>query len=124
MIDEICARRLPEHLTSDVREHRRGQRAAEAEHAEQIRGARERLEAILADEQPLTSEQIEHARDDVAVVHGRYSTDGFRLVRELEAHSQADSMDSAPADADAVAANESSDNKPVDSGEQPAAVAA
>lgn len=111
LIDEICAQRLPEHLTSQVRQQRREQRETEAEHAEQVRGARERLEAIVAEEQRLTGEQVEQAREDVELVYGRYSTDGFRLMRELEDRTEADT---APADADAAAA----------SGEQPAAVAA
>jgi len=90
LIDEICGQRLPEHLTAPVREQRREQAQAEAEHAASVAEARERLEAVIANEEPLTAEQVEQSRTDVEMVHGRYSTDGFRLIRELEGRTAAD----------------------------------
>jgi len=84
LIDEICAQRLPEHLTQNVREQRREQRAAEVEHAEQVTAASERLAQVVGCDQPLDKEQLAQARADVEIVHGRYSSDGYRLLRELD----------------------------------------
>jgi ParB/RepB/Spo0J family partition protein len=90
LIDEICEQRLPEHLTAEVREYRREQRQADAEHAAEVAAAQGRLDAALTGEQPLTGEELARVREDVELIHGRYSTDGFRLIRELEARAQPD----------------------------------
>ncbi len=121
VIDEICAQRLPEHLTQAVREQRREQAKVEIAHAEQVAEARGRLDVLLASDEPIDAGQLEQAREDVEFVHGRYSTDGFRLKRELDARAEAAATGSAPAKADA---NEPGDEQSVDSGELPAAVAA
>jgi ParB/RepB/Spo0J family partition protein len=100
VIDELCAQRLPEHLTQTVREQRREQREIEAEHAEQVSAASERLTQILGGDGPLADEQLAQARADVELVHGRYSTDGYRLLRELDARGATTAAEPTEADAD------------------------
>lgn len=100
LIDDLCEQRLPEHLTAEVREARREQRQAAAEHAALIAAARERLDAALADPGSLDDEQREQALADVDTVHGRYSVDGHRLRKQFEAPTE----DAAPdTDADVAA---------------------
>ena len=88
LIDEICAQRLPEHLTREVREQHEEDRASEQQHAAQRAEARDRVRVLLEQVEPLSEEQVERAREDVELVHGRYSTDGFRVIRELETRTQ------------------------------------
>ncbi|MGD9735965.1 MAG: ParB/RepB/Spo0J family partition protein [Solirubrobacterales bacterium] len=103
LIDELCAQRLPEHLTTQVREARLEQREALAAHEAELAAARERLDAALADPAALSDEQREQALDDVDTVHGRYSLDGHRLRKQLQpADEDADSASDADADAEAA----------------------
>ncbi|HEX4108127.1 MAG TPA: ParB/RepB/Spo0J family partition protein [Solirubrobacteraceae bacterium] len=83
LIDELCAQRLPEHLTAPVREARREQREALATHEAELAAARERLDSALADPDALSDEQREQALADVDTVYGRYSLDGHRLRKQL-----------------------------------------
>ena len=100
LIDDLCAQRLPEHLTQAVRDERREQREIEAEHARHIAAASERLTQALTDDGPLDKERLARARADVETVHGRYSTDGHRLLREL--NDRAASSDANEPDAQAA----------------------
>jgi hypothetical protein len=84
LIDELCAQRLPEHLTAPVRDARREQREALAAHETDLAAARERLDTALADPAALSDEQREQALADVDTVHGRYSLDGHRLRKQLQ----------------------------------------
>lgn len=84
LIDELCAQRLPDHLTATVREARAEQRRALAEHDAELAAARERLEAALADPSALSDDQREQALADVDTVHGRYSIDGHALRKQLQ----------------------------------------
>lgn len=94
LIDELCAQRLPEHLTAAVREARREQREARAAHEAELAAARERLDAALADVEALSDDQREQALADVDTVHGRYSLDGHRLRNQLENPSTSPEADS------------------------------
>jgi len=85
LIDEICAQRLPEHLTATVREQRAEQREALAEHQREQQAARERLASALDHAAELTERELEQALVDVDTVHGRYSVDGHRLRKQLDA---------------------------------------
>lgn len=99
LIDELCAQRLPEHLTASVRDARREHREARAAHDAEMAAARERLDTALADPNALSDAQREQALADIEIVHGRYSLDGHRLRRQLQP-----TVDGAQADADADAA--------------------
>lgn len=99
LIDDICAQRLPEHLTADVREQRAEQREARAEHDRAVAAARERLTDALERASELTDAEREQARQDIDVVHGRYSVDGHKLRKQLDAATAPAEAD----DADAVA---------------------
>lgn len=100
LIDELCAQRLPEHLTAPVRDARREQREALAAHEAALTAARERLDAAQVDPDGLSDEQREQALADVDTVHGRYSLDGHRLRKQLQP--AAEDTESA-SDVDAVA---------------------
>jgi ParB/RepB/Spo0J family partition protein len=102
LIDELCAQRLPEHLTADVREARREQREARAAHKAELATARERLDTALANPTALSDEQREQALADLNTVHGRYSLDAHRLRKQLEAPAE-DSEPDAAAEADSDA---------------------
>lgn len=83
LIDEICAERLPEHLTADVRAERVHQREVLAEHAREVTAARERLDGALARADELSEEERLQADADIDLVHGRYSIDGHKLRKQL-----------------------------------------
>ena len=84
LIDEICAQRLPEHLTAEVRAERSRQCEVLAEHARELAAARVRLEDALARVVELTAEERRQAEADIELVHGRYSIDGHRLRKQLQ----------------------------------------
>ena len=84
LIDEICAQRLPEHLTADVRAQRAHQREVLAEHAREVAAARERIDAAIERAAELSNEEREQAEADIELVHGRYSIDGHRLRKQLQ----------------------------------------
>jgi ParB/RepB/Spo0J family partition protein len=90
LIDDICAQRLPEHLTASVREQRSEQRRAVTEHERELTAARERLEDALTRAAELSEEEREAALADVEIVHGRYSIDGHRLRKQLRTPEAAD----------------------------------
>jgi len=97
LIDEICAQRLPEHLTQNVRDQRREQRAAEA--AVDDLDVRSRLCELVVLERPVVGVHLGEAfggRGDLLGVLD-YSTDGYRLLRKLD--SRASNGDIAPAGA-------------------------
>jgi len=105
LVDEICAERLPEHLTAEVRQQRAEQREALTEHERVLATARERLASALERAATLTDSEREQAREDVDVVHGRYSVEGHKLRKQLDAAAQpADTPADEPTDADAQAA--------------------
>lgn len=103
LIDEICAQRLPEHLTTAVRERRAEQRQALAAHEREVAAARERLEEALARAGELSDEEREAALSDVELVHGRYSIEGYRLRKQLQTP---DASDAPAPDAAAGVENE------------------
>jgi ParB/RepB/Spo0J family partition protein len=84
LVDDICADRLPDHLTEAVRQERAEQREAVAERERVVSAARERLEAAVARAADLTAAEREQALEDVEVVHGRYSVEGHKLRKQLE----------------------------------------
>jgi len=84
LVDDICADRLPDHLTQAVRQDRAEQRAALAERERIVSAARERLEAAVARAADLSAAEREQAIEDVEVVHGRYSVEGHKLRKQLE----------------------------------------
>ena len=90
LIDDICAQRLPEHLTAEVRADRVQQREVLAEHAREVAAARERLEAALARAAELSEEEREQAEADIDLVHGHYSIDGHKLRKQLQPVTPAD----------------------------------
>jgi ParB/RepB/Spo0J family partition protein len=90
LIDEICAQRLPDHLTADVRAQRAHQREVLAEHAREVAAARERIDAALERTNELSDEERQQVEADVELVHGRYSIDGQRLRKQLRDARSAD----------------------------------
>lgn len=84
LIDEICAQRLPEHLTAEVRTQRVEQREVLASHARELAAARERIEATIARAGELSDEEREELEADIDLVHGRYSIEGQRLRKQLQ----------------------------------------
>lgn len=94
LVDELCAQRLPDHLTAAVRDERARQREAIAEHERETRAARDRLTRALERAGELTDDEREQALADIDVVHGRYSVDGHKLRRQLQtpAPARADSV--------------------------------
>ena len=98
LVDDICADRLPDHLTQAVRQERAEQRETLAERERIVGAAHERLEAAVARAADLSAAEREQALEDVEVVHGRYSVEGHKLRKQLE-------PDQAPADEDDSAAH-------------------
>lgn len=84
LIDDICAQRLPEHLTAEVRADRVHQREVLAEHARELAAARDRFETALARAAELSEEERKQAEVDIDLVHGRYSIDGHKLRKQLQ----------------------------------------
>lgn len=84
LVDEICAQRLPDHLTEAVRQDRLERRETVAEHDRTVRAARERLEAAVARSADLSAGEREQALADAEVVHGRYSVEGHKLRKQLQ----------------------------------------
>lgn len=90
LIDEICAQRLPEHLTADVRAARTHQRQVLAKHARDVAAALERIDAAIARAAELSDEERQQAEADIELVHGRYSIEGHRLRKQLQDPGSAD----------------------------------
>jgi ParB/RepB/Spo0J family partition protein len=84
LIDELCAQRLPEHLTAAVRDARRRERDAQAAREAEVAAARERLDAALASVDGLTGEERAQALADVETIHGPYSLEAHRLRKQLQ----------------------------------------
>jgi ParB/RepB/Spo0J family partition protein len=84
LIDEICAQRLPEHLTAQVRADRAHQREVLVEHAREIAQARERIDAAIERAGELSEQERTQLDEDIELVHGRYSIEGHRLRKQLQ----------------------------------------
>ena len=84
LIDDICAQRLPEYLTAQVRADRARQREVVAEHAREIAQARQRIDAAIERAGELSEQERAALDDDIDCVHGRYSIEGHRLRKQLQ----------------------------------------
>lgn len=78
LIDGLCVERLPEHLTTRVREARAEQRAAAQARAVEVAAARERLDGLEDRVVDLDDEQRQQAVADIDLVHG-FSIESHRL---------------------------------------------
>jgi len=85
LVDELCAQRLPDHLTAAVRDERARQRDALAEHARELQAARDRLAEALKRPERLNDAERKQAVADIDRVHGTYSVEGHKLRKQLEA---------------------------------------
>ena len=83
LIDQLCAQRLPEHLTTKVRAERAHQREVLAEHARTVAAARERIDAALDRAGELSDEERAQAESDIDLVHGPYSIDAHKLRKQI-----------------------------------------
>ena len=100
LIDEICAQRLPEHLTAQVRADREHQREVLAEHAREIAEARQRIDAAIERAGELSEQKRAQLDQDIDRVHGRYSMEGRRLRKQLQDPNSAEENDGDRQDAD------------------------
>ena len=90
LIDEICAQRMPDHLTADVRTQRAHQREVLAEHARELTAARERIDVAIARAADLSGEERQQVKEDIDRVHGPYSLDTHRLRKQLQQAAEPD----------------------------------
>lgn len=99
LIDEICAQRLPDHLTAEVRADREHQREVLAEHARNTAEARQRIDEALQRADELSDEERAALDEDIDAVHGRYSIEGHRLRKQLNDPGAGESDDDGEDDA-------------------------
>jgi len=84
LVDELCAQRLPDHLTATVRDERACQREAVAEHEREQQAAGDWLAQALERSGELSDAERDQALADIDTVHGRYSVDAHRLRKQLQ----------------------------------------
>lgn len=84
LIDEICADRLPAHLTEPARAERRAHRETEDREQREQDAARERLDGLEDRIADLDETGRAQALRDAALVYGRYGTETWKLRRKLD----------------------------------------
>ncbi len=85
LVDELCAERLPDHLTSTVREQRAAQREERDRRERERTEALGRLDGLEQRVGDLSAEERAQALSDAETAYGRYSTQMWHFRRLIEA---------------------------------------